>query len=212
MWDATVVDTIAPCHYLNSALPAGVPADAETAKRRQSIYNDILNTNVFQPVAVETTGVYGKSTYHLANDLLTWVLTSENDDVCTSARGYAASVLACVWVWSDNMSAQLIVPTMLTNVADCRLPPFRCACCKANMVFRMLVFCKFCYSTLNLTDCLSAAHDEVTLIWPKMKCVRNEKKRESRIARNCCRQNSFDTHIRPIQQCTKAFCRRLDSC
>jgi len=37
-----------------------VATDAETDKCRK--YNDLLDNYYFQPVAIETTGVYGKST------------------------------------------------------------------------------------------------------------------------------------------------------
>jgi len=40
--------------------PGSVATDAETDKCRE--YNDLLDNYYFQPVAIETTGVYGKST------------------------------------------------------------------------------------------------------------------------------------------------------
>ena len=61
MWDATVVDTFAESHYIvNAATPGIVATDAEIAKCRK--YNDLLDNYYFQPLAIETTGVYGKST------------------------------------------------------------------------------------------------------------------------------------------------------
>jgi len=61
VWDATVVDTFAESHYIvSAAIPGSVATDAETDKCRK--YNDLLDNYYFQPVAIETTGVCGKST------------------------------------------------------------------------------------------------------------------------------------------------------
>jgi len=55
------VDTFAESRYIvSAAIPGSVAADAETAKCRK--YNDLLENYYFQPVAIETTGLYGKST------------------------------------------------------------------------------------------------------------------------------------------------------
>ena len=60
VWDATVVDTFAETHYIASgAISGSVATDVETDKCRK--YNDLLDNYYFQPVAIETTGVYGKS-------------------------------------------------------------------------------------------------------------------------------------------------------
>jgi len=61
VWDVTVVDTFAESHYIVSAsIPGSVATDAETDKCWK--YNDPRDNYYFQPVAVETTDVYGKST------------------------------------------------------------------------------------------------------------------------------------------------------
>jgi len=71
VWDATVVDTfaLAGSHYIviSAAIPGSVATDAETDKCQK--YNDLLDTYYFQPVAIETTGVYGKSTAPFLNCL-----------------------------------------------------------------------------------------------------------------------------------------------
>jgi len=57
------VDTFAESHYIVSAATPGSVAtvtDAETDKFRK--YNDLLDNYYFHPIAIETTGVYGKST------------------------------------------------------------------------------------------------------------------------------------------------------
>jgi len=60
VWDATVVDTFAESHFIvSAAIPGSVATDAETDKCQK--YNDFLDNYYFQPVAIETTGVYGKS-------------------------------------------------------------------------------------------------------------------------------------------------------
>jgi len=51
VWDVTVVDTFAESHYVVS-----VATDAEADKCQK--YNDLLDNYYFQPVAIETTGVW----------------------------------------------------------------------------------------------------------------------------------------------------------
>jgi hypothetical protein len=60
-WDATCVDTFADSHVNNSAMSAGCAANtAEESKRRK--YTSLAARFQFEPVAVETTGTYGKTT------------------------------------------------------------------------------------------------------------------------------------------------------
>jgi len=55
------VDTIAQGHYKDTARQAGfAAAKAEDAKSQK--YHDLQSNYHFQPVAIETTGVYRKST------------------------------------------------------------------------------------------------------------------------------------------------------
>jgi len=61
VWDATVVDTFAQGHYKDSARQAGFAAKKAEAAKCQK-YHDLQSNYRFQPVAIETTGVYGKST------------------------------------------------------------------------------------------------------------------------------------------------------
>jgi len=61
VWDARVVDTFSQGHYKDSARQAGSAATkAEVTKCQR--YHDLQSNYHFQPVAIETTGVYGKST------------------------------------------------------------------------------------------------------------------------------------------------------
>jgi len=107
VWDVTVVDTFAECHCVVSAtMPDSVATDAETDKCR--IYNDLLDNYYFQPIAIETTGVYGKSTAPFLS-----CLVNKLDDISGNprkrqwlhqrlslavVRGNTASILACVQV------------------------------------------------------------------------------------------------------------------
>jgi len=107
VWDATVVDTFAESHYIvSAAIPGSVATDAETDKCRK--YNDLLDNYYFQPIAIETTGVYGKSTAPflscLAKKLVDisgvpregqWLHQRLSLAV---VRGNTASILACVHV------------------------------------------------------------------------------------------------------------------
>ena len=106
MCDATAVDTFAQGHYKDYARQAGFAATkAEVAKRQK--YHDLQSNYHFQPVAIETTGVYGKSTAPFLS------VFSKKLDVpgdtrehqwlhqrlsLAVARGNAASILACVQV------------------------------------------------------------------------------------------------------------------
>jgi len=67
LWDATVVDTFARCHYKDSARQAGTVARGWSC-RMPKIY-DLFNNYCFQPVIIETTCVYGKSTTPLLHSL-----------------------------------------------------------------------------------------------------------------------------------------------
>ena len=61
VWDATVVDTFAQGHYKDSARQAGFAATKAEATKCQK-YHDLKSNYHFQPEAIETTGVYRKST------------------------------------------------------------------------------------------------------------------------------------------------------
>ena len=61
VWDCTCVDTFARVHLNRSAMEAGTAANsAEESKRRK--YAALAEAHQFEPIAVETMEVYGKST------------------------------------------------------------------------------------------------------------------------------------------------------
>ena len=61
VWDCTCVDTFAESHLVSSAIEAGsAAAGAEVRKRCK--YAGLVGAYQFEPIAVETTGVYGVST------------------------------------------------------------------------------------------------------------------------------------------------------
>ena len=61
VWDCTCVDTFAGVHLNWSAMEAGTAANsAEERKRR--IYAALAEPHQFEPIAVETIGVYVEST------------------------------------------------------------------------------------------------------------------------------------------------------
>ena len=61
VWDCTCVDTFAGVHLSRSAMEAGIAANsAEERKRRK--YAALADAHQFEPIAVETMGVYGEST------------------------------------------------------------------------------------------------------------------------------------------------------
>ena len=101
VWDARVVDTFAQGHYKDSARQAGF----EATKCQKC---DLQNSYHFQPVAIETIGVYGKSTAPFLSGLTKkFVDVSGDPRECqwlhqrlslAVVRGNAASILACVRV------------------------------------------------------------------------------------------------------------------
>ena len=107
VWDATVVDTFAQGHYKDSARQASFAATkAEVAKCQK--YHDLQSNHHLQPVAIETTGVYGKSTAPFLSGLAKKLVDVSGDPrecqwlhqrlSLAVVRGNAASILACVQV------------------------------------------------------------------------------------------------------------------
>jgi len=95
VWDATVVDNFAESHYIVSAAISGsVATDAETDKCRK--YN-LLDNYYFQPVAIETTGVYGKSTAPFLS-----CLAKKLVDISGDPGSDSGSTSACLWPWSEG--------------------------------------------------------------------------------------------------------------
>ena len=68
VWDFTCVDTYARSHLMNSALTPGSAATA-AEKAKRSKYVDIATRHIFEPIAVETTGIYGQTTRSFIRDL-----------------------------------------------------------------------------------------------------------------------------------------------
>jgi hypothetical protein len=67
-WDCTCVDTYAETHLITSAVSAGsAAAKAETSKRRK--YVALTRQFLFEPIAIETTGVYGETTTRIVKEI-----------------------------------------------------------------------------------------------------------------------------------------------
>jgi len=107
VWNATAVDTFAQGQYKDSARQAGFAATkAEVAKCKK--YHYLQSNYHFQPVAIETTGVYGKSTAPFLSGLSKKLVDVSGDPrehqwfhlrlSLAVAKGNAASILACVQV------------------------------------------------------------------------------------------------------------------
>ena len=100
------MDTFAQGHYKDSARQAGfVAKKAETAKCQK--YHDLQSNYHLQPVAIETTGVYGKSTAPFLSGHAKKLVDVSGDPgrecqwlhqrlSLAVVRGNAASILACV--------------------------------------------------------------------------------------------------------------------
>ena len=68
VWDATCADTFAPSYRSFAAHAVGeVTARSEALK--QIKYSELSHTHEFVPVAIETSGVFGESTYRFVKEL-----------------------------------------------------------------------------------------------------------------------------------------------
>ena len=61
VWDCTCVDTFAGVHLNRSAMEAGIAANI-AKERKRCKYAALAEAHQFEPIAVETTTVYGEST------------------------------------------------------------------------------------------------------------------------------------------------------
>jgi len=59
-WDVTVVSTLAASYLSSSVRSAGAPADL-AASRKEAKYTSLTNSNIFQPIAVESRGSFSVS-------------------------------------------------------------------------------------------------------------------------------------------------------
>jgi len=71
--NSSVVDTFAQGHYKDSARQAGFAAT------KCQKYHDLQSNYHFQPVAIETTGVYGKSTAPFLSGLTKKLVDASGD-------------------------------------------------------------------------------------------------------------------------------------
>ena len=68
IWDATCVNTFASSNLIRATLAAGSVADAADVSNIDK-YAELGRRFIFQPVAVDTSGVMGKSTIQFFKDL-----------------------------------------------------------------------------------------------------------------------------------------------
>ena len=103
VWDCTCVDTFAESHLNSSAVEAGFAAgEAETRKRRK--YAGLGAAYIFEPIAIETTGVYGNTTGEIVKEIGRHIYQTTGDSRETAwfrqrlalavQRGNAFSILA----------------------------------------------------------------------------------------------------------------------
>ena len=120
VWDATVLDTFAESHYMvSAAIPGSVATDAETDKCQK--YNDLLDNCYFQPVAIETTGVYGKSTAPFLSCLAKKLVDISGDP---SERQWLHQHLSLAMVRGNKFDLILATLSELTSVPAHHLPLF----------------------------------------------------------------------------------------
>src|SRR6218665_624259 len=69
VWDATVVDTLAPSYVQASATMAGSAAEIAT-ERKNSKYSELLSTHFFVPIALETLGPINIAGHNFLSELV----------------------------------------------------------------------------------------------------------------------------------------------
>ena len=122
-------------HYQDSARKAGFGATKTEVAKCQK-YHDLQSNFHFQPAAIETTGVYGKST------ALFWVVFRRNLLMCLATPGSTSgSTSVCPWLWPGEMlpaywpvcKFDLILPvlflaafTVLTTITAYHLSLYQC--------------------------------------------------------------------------------------
>ena len=102
-WEVTCVDPYSESFVINSAITPGSAADAAEDRKRNK-YSGITDRYLFEPVAVETTRVFGSSTQTFLHHLGTRITEQSGERRETSwlferisiavARGNSASILA----------------------------------------------------------------------------------------------------------------------
>ena len=102
-WDATCVDTFCRTAIGETALAPGAAADAAEFRKRQR-YQNLNDRYRFEPIAVETTGVFGRSSSKFVAELGRRISATTGDKRETSwlrqrlsiavVRGNAAAILA----------------------------------------------------------------------------------------------------------------------
>ena len=95
VWDCTCVDTFAGVHLNRSAMEAGIAANnAEERKRRK--YAALAEAHQFEPIAVETMGVYGESTGVIIRAIGRRLIEATGDprEATAIQRGNAFSILS----------------------------------------------------------------------------------------------------------------------
>ena len=78
VWDCTCVDTFAETHLNDSAVDAGAAAGAAEYRKRQK-YSALGNDYIFEPIAIETTGVYGSTTSLIMRSIGRRLVETTND-------------------------------------------------------------------------------------------------------------------------------------
>src|SRR6218665_288544 len=83
VWDATVVDTLAPSYVQASATMAGSAAEIAT-ERKNSKYSELLNTHFFVPIALETLGPINVAGHNFLSELgrSLMLATGDNRETC----------------------------------------------------------------------------------------------------------------------------------
>ena len=83
LWDATISDTFAPSYVGQTSRFVGAAAKLSESKKL-SKYQSLLSQYLFVPVALETTGVFGKDGLRFVREIGRRVTTSTGDQRSTS--------------------------------------------------------------------------------------------------------------------------------
>ena len=85
-WDVTVSCPLAESYVTEAAREAGAAAEL-AATRKEAKYAGIVGRHMFEPIAVETLGVFNASAIRLLNDL-GWRISSISGDTRETSNLY----------------------------------------------------------------------------------------------------------------------------
>ena len=108
-WDVTVTHTLAASHLSSSAREAGVAAEL-AANRKSAKYADLPQSQLFQPIALETLGSMNSSTVSFFSDL---GLSRKISTVSGDIRKSSSYLFQCIAITIQRFNSVLFGDSFL---------------------------------------------------------------------------------------------------